>query len=521
ALGYHQSRWGYEKEAALKQAAAGFQKHDIPISAMHLDIDVLDGFRAFTIDPDRFPHIREIAQEFAEKGIQIVTIVNPGIKADHKDRLFQEGREQDIFCKLPNGKPVIAAVWSGMSAFPDFTNSQARHWWSRQYEYLLDLGIRGFWHDMNEPGVFVLWGDPSLPGHATQHFMEGRGGDHREAHNVYGLLQALAGYKALRDYQPQRRPFIVSRSGWAGLQRYAWTWTGDIETSWAGLRQTIPTVLNLGLSGISYSGADIGGFKGNPSAELYVRWFQMSCFLPFCRTHSANNAKSRTPWSFGEPTQSMIREFLRLRDRLTPYLYTLAWEATQTGHPLVCPVFWIDPEDQRLWDIEDAFVLGDAILVCAIVEEGATSRQITLPKGYWYDFWNDTLLEGSKQVSIDAPLDKIPLLVKSGSILPMATAQRMILHLYPPEEGNCTGQVYSDAGDGYGEWRLDQFFLRQNEEGWELTWQQQGDYPFPYKGVQIHLHGMSLQQAWVDGTEAICQENCVDIDSIFEQVCFQ
>ncbi|WP_315787965.1 glycoside hydrolase family 31 protein [Fischerella sp. JS2] len=520
ALGYHQSRWGYEKEAALQKAAKGFETHDIPVSAMHLDIDVLDGFRAFTIDPDRFPHISELAQELAAKEIRLITIINPGIKADRKNKLFQEGRAQDVFCKLPNGEPAIAPVWSGFAAFPDFTNPQARHWWSRQYEYLLDLGITGFWHDMNEPGVFVLWGDPSLPPYSTRHFMEGRGGDHREAHNFYGLLQAQAAYEALCEYQPQQRPFIVSRSGWAGLQRYAWTWTGDIETSWAGLRQTIPTVLNLGLSGIPYSGSDIGGFKGNPSAELYLRWFQMSCFMPFCRTHSANNTKPRTPWSFGEPTLSIIREFLRLRDRLMPYFYTLAWEATQTGHPLVRPLFWADSEDSNLWNVEDAFLLGDALLVCPIVEEAATSRSVILPKGHWYNFWDDTLIKGGRQINLETPQDQIPILVKAGSILPMQAEQQLMLQLYPPIEKDCQGIVYSDAGDGYGEWRLDKFQMRRNSKELELSWEEQGNYAFPYESVQLHLHAVAAEQAWMDGTEVDLKGKVLECNR-FQQVRFE
>ncbi|HEY9651505.1 MAG TPA: TIM-barrel domain-containing protein, partial [Coleofasciculaceae cyanobacterium] len=261
-------------------------------------------------------------------------------------------------------------VWPGWCVFPDFTNPKVRTWWSRQYEYLLDVGVAGFWHDMNEPAAFILWGDRSLP-KVTQHYMEGRGGDHREAHNVYGLLQAQAAYLALCNYQPQVRPFIVSRAGWAGLQRYAWTWTGDIECTWVAMRQTVATVVGLGLSGIPYSGPDIGGFQGNPSAELYLRWFQMSCFLTFCRSHCANNVEYRAPWTYGEPYLSIIREFLQLRYRLMPYLYTLAWEASQKGYPPVRPVFWCDSEDSALWDVEDAFLLGNALLICPIFQEGA------------------------------------------------------------------------------------------------------------------------------------------------------
>jgi alpha-glucosidase len=512
AFGYHQSRWGYEKESALRETAQGFRTHNLPLCAMHLDIDCLDGFRAFTIDPDRFPNLKEFTQELGDRGIRLITIINPGVKAERHNRLFQQGKAQDVFCKKPNGDPVIAPVWAGMCAFPDFTNPQARHWWSRQYEYLLDLGIAGFWHDMNEPAAFVLWGDASLPALSTQHDMEGRGGTHQEAHNIYGLLQAKAGYESLREYQPEKRPFIVSRSGWAGIQRYAWTWTGDVESSWAGLRQTIPTVLNLGLSGMPYSGPDIGGFKGNPSSELYVRWFQMACLLPFCRTHSANNVKHRTPWSFGEPTLSICRNFLQLRQRLEPYFYTLAWEAHQHGSPLIRPVWWAAPEDAELWSVEDAFLLGDALLVCPIVQQGANSRTVKLPQGEWYEFEQDTLHTGDRSIQLTALLEELPLLVKAGSIIPMQEEHWLVLHLYPSAEKYARGSVYSDAGDGYGEWRIDHFCLKPQPNALELTWQQEGDYALPYKGLRLYVHGLMLSQAWLNGKPAFVDGNCIEIE---------
>jgi alpha-glucosidase len=388
--------------------------------------------------------------------------------------------------------------------FPDFTNPKVRAWWSRQYAYLLDVGVAGFWHDMNEPAAFVSWGDPSLP-QVAQHCLEGRGGDHREAHNVYGLLEAEAAYASIRQYRPQQRPFIVSRSGWASLQRYAWTWTGDTVSTWESLRQTVATVVGLGLSGIPYSGPDIGGFQGNPSAELYLRWFQMATFLMFCRTHSSTSVAPRTPWTYGEPYLSIVRSFLQLRYRLMPYFYTLAWETTQKGYPPVRPLFWSDWSDRSLWDVEDAFYLGDALLVCPIRREGERSRTICLPKGYWYNFWNDTIIEGGKTVQLEAPLEQIPLLVKAGIILPMEDSKHLILHLYPPEFGESRGYVYNDAGDGYGESRLDQFCLIRHGKSLELSWEEQGNYGFPYQSVQLHVHGMSLQQAWVDDQEAIVQ----------------
>ncbi|NES97480.1 MAG: glycoside hydrolase family 31 protein [Desertifilum sp. SIO1I2] len=513
AFGYHQSRWGYGTQAAVQETVESFIQRDLPISAIHLDIDCQDNFRAFTVDPDTFPDIKTLTANLAARSIQLITILNPGIKATRKSKLFQEGRTQGFFCNDPQGNLIVGPVWPGMSAFPDFSNPDVRHWWTRQYEYLLDLGIRGFWHDMNEPGIFALWGDPSLPPHATQHNMEGRGGNHQEAHNLYGMLQAIAAYDALREYLPEIRPFVISRAGWAGLQRYAWTWTGDVQTSWEGLRQTVPTVLGMGLSGIPYTGPDIGGFKGNPSPELYLRWFQMAAFLPFCRTHSANNVKHRTPWMYGEPYLSLIRELLRLRYRLLPFFYTLAWEMTQTGHPMVRPLFWLDPTDVRLWSVDDAFLVGDALLVCPILAEGVRSRQVILPKGEWYPFWDDTPVSDSETLTLDAPLETIPLLVKAGTILAMEENQQLILHLYPCTEGNCMGQVYSDAGDGYGEWRVDRFQLHRTGAEITLIWQSEGNFEFPYHRVKLQFHGIQPQQVWIKGQDLPIVETSIECDS--------
>lgn len=498
ALGYHQSRWGYRNAQTIRQEVEDFQAHDLPLNAIHLDIDCQAGHRPFTIDPRRFPNLVSFMQELKTMGVRFVAINNPGVKRTYHSNLFLEGQVLDAFCTYPTGDLVIAPVWAGRMAFPDFTNPQVRDWWSQQYAYLLKIGVDGFWNDMSEPAVLALWGDRSLP-KVAQHCLEGRGGDHREVHNLYGLLEAQAAYTSLRQYRPDKRPFIVSRAGWAGLQRYAWTWTGDSISTWQALHLTVSMVIGLGLSGIPYSGPDIGGFKGNPSPELYLRWFQMSTFLVFYRTHSSNNNLPRTPWTFGEPYLSIIRSFLQLRYQLIPYLYTLVWEATQTGHPPVRPLFWYDWTARSLWDVDDAFFLGDALLVCPVIEEGRRSRSVMLPEGGWYNFWTDHQFEGGKTVQLDAPLEQIPVFVKAGSILPMKQEQQLILHLYPLANGECERLVYSDAGDGYGTSRCDRFRLSYQEKQLELTWEQQGDYEFPYQNIQLQIHGVEVRQAWIDG----------------------
>lgn len=229
ALGYHQSRWGYTTEAQLREVVEGFRRHDLPLDAVHLDIDYMDGFRLFTVDKTRFPDLPGLAKELKDQGIRLVTILDCGIKQDPENPVYREGLEKNLFLKSPNGKPVKALVWPGWSAFPDFTDAEVRDWWGGQYAALLEAGASGVWHDMNEPGTFSAWGDPTLPT-VSRHAMGGRGGSHREAHNLYGLLMGKAGYEGLQKLQPEKRAWLLTRSGWAGIQRYAWHWTADTES---------------------------------------------------------------------------------------------------------------------------------------------------------------------------------------------------------------------------------------------------------------------------------------------------
>lgn len=498
ALGYHQSRWGYRTAEDVRAVADGFLEHDLPLHAIHLDLEYMDGFRVFTVDRTRFPDLTGLARELGASGIRLVTIIDPGVKWDPEYDLFREGLAAGHFCTTPDGNPVRAPVWPGTCAFPDFTNAATRAWWGRQYVSLLEAGVAGYWHDMNEPAAFAAWGERTLP-RVTCHDLEGRHGDHGEAHNLYGLLDVRAAHESLRAHRPEQRPFILSRAGWAGLQRYAWVWTGDTASTWEGLRQTISTVLGLALSGIAYTGPDIGGFSGAPSAELYLRWLQMAAFLPLFRTHSALDTPRREPWVFGEPYLSTVRRFLRLRQRLLPYLYTLCWEAEQTGTPPVRPLFWPDGSNAALWDVDDIFLLGDDLLVAPILEPSAVARDVALPAGHWYSFWDDACLQGPGPVECAAPLTRIPVLVRAGSVLPLVEDEKLVLHVYAPLSGTGGGQLYSDAGDGYGAWRVDRFTMQLDTDGLTVEWKTDGDFPFPYAAIEVCLHGMTVRQAHVDG----------------------
>lgn len=508
-LGYHHAVVAYRTEAEVQDAAEGFLQRNLPVSVLHLDLDYMDGFRTFTIDARRFPHLKAIAHELLKRDVRIITIIDTAVKVDAHYPVYASGLAADAFCRLPDGELMEAPVWPGRAVFPDFTNPKAREWWGRHYSEFLEVGISGFWHDMNEPAAFTAWGDRTVP-LPTRHFLDGRGGDHRETHNVYALTMNRAGYEALRKLRPNHRPWILTRAGFAGIQRYAWSWTGDIESSWSGLRQTIATVVGLGLSGLPYTGPDTGGFHGHPSPELFIRWFQLSAFLPFFRTMAAFTTPRREPWHFGEQAVNIAREFLRLRYRLLPYWYTLAWEASQTGHPIVRPVFW--PEgDKSLWAVDDEFLLGPNLLLAPILEDEARARDVTLPPGGWYSFWDDALhVSHLGHIRAEAPLERVPLFVRAGSILPTEEDTTLTLHVYlPTDEDEHHGQLYCDAGDGYGDSLLNHFSLRRLGQNMELTWTRAGLLAFPYTRVEIRVHGATLARALVDGMQAECRENTV------------
>lgn len=513
ALGYHQSRWGYKSQSEITEIVNQFKQYDLPLSAVHLDIDYMEGYRVFTINQNAFPDLKALSSELLNQGVHLVTIIDPAVKCDPNYFLFLDGLKKNCFCSLPNGFLLKAPVWAGWSAFPDFTDPEVRSWWGDHYAKWLDLGVSGFWHDMNEPSAFTLTGDLTLP-LQTRHALEGQKGNHLQAHNLYGLLMNRAGYEALRRHRPDKRPWLLSRSGWAGVGRYAWCWTGDCESSWQSLRQTIPTTLGMGLSGIPFSGPDIGGFSGSPTPELYLRWFQMAAFLPFFRTHSAFETPPREPWRFDEKTLEIIKKFLRIRYQLIPYLYTLAWESTQTGFPLIRPLFWVQESEPDFWSVDDEFLLGKDILVAPIVTEGATSRRVKIPNGKWFDYWTEEKFIGPTEIEIPSFLDTIPVYIRASSILPLQVERNLQLHVYPDDFGK--GLLFSDEGDGYGEWRLDEFSYLYENGKLVIRHQYSGDFPIPYHQIEIHIHGMDCHYAWIDERECPIEDNKIQLQQFFQ-----
>ncbi|MEW2398296.1 TIM-barrel domain-containing protein [Streptomyces sp. NPDC046862] len=461
ALGHHHARWGFGSEQEVRRIVAGYQEHDLPLDAVHLDIDHYDEHQVFTVDKEQFPKLPVLAEELRRDGIRLVSIVDPAVKAEPGNAVYDSGTAEDAFVRDAAGRPVEGVVWAGESVYPDFTRARVREWWGGLYEERLAQGFAGFWHDMNEPTSFTAFGENTLP-RSARHDLDGRGGDHREAHNVYALCMARAGYEGLLRLVPKERPFVFSRSGWAGMQRYGGTWSGDVATGWPGLRASLSLVMGLGLCGVPYSGPDVGGFDGSPSAELYLRWFQLGAYLPLFRTHASLRAGRREPWEFGEEVLAHARVALVERRRLLPYFMTLAHLARRTGAPYVRPVWWGAPEDRALRDCEDAFLLGDGLLVAPVLNPGADRRAVQLPRGRWYDTVTEEAYEGPGQVLVEAPLSRIPVFARAGAVLPVRGADGGLeLEAWAPEHGRAGGGlVVADAGDGWDEPEVERYVPR-------------------------------------------------------------
>ncbi|MEU2118415.1 TIM-barrel domain-containing protein [Streptomyces sp. NPDC016459] len=450
ALGPQHARWGFGSAREVRRVVAGYRERGLPLAAVHLDIDHYDEHRVFTVDRERFPDLPGLAAELREQGVRLVSIVDPAVKAEPGNPVYDSGRAAGAFVRDPRGEEVRGVVWPGECAYPDFTDPAVREWWGGLYEERLQQGFAGVWHDMNEPVAFAPFGDMTLP-RSARHALDGRGGDHREAHNVYGLTMARAGYEGLCRLRPDERPFLFSRSGWAGMQRYGGTWSGDVSTGWPGLRASLALVLGLGLCGVPYSGPDVGGFDGSPTPELFLRWYQLGAWLPLFRTHAAIGAGRREPWEFGPEVLEHARVALAERERLRPYFTTLARLARMTGAPYVRPLWWGAPEDRMLRDCEDAFLLGDALLVAPVLSGGADRRAVRLPRGRWYDTATGQAYEGPGQVLLDAPLSRIPVLARAGAVLPVRGEDgALALEVWAPARGRTGGGlVVRDTGDGW------------------------------------------------------------------------
>ncbi len=458
SLGHQQSRWSYPTEQRVLEIAREFRDRKIPCDAIVLDIDYMEEYRAFTVSEERFPHFERTVSRLGRDGFRVVTIVDPGVKRDIKDRLYLEGRRRGAFCVRPDGRPFVGPVWAGPCCFPDFINDEVRKWWQDELGFLLSRGIAGIWNDMNEPSIFdhqrPLAPDAhQLPPDREQPFLHRIAhpgstkalAGHLELRNVYGQAMARASWDAQRGRDPELRPFVLTRSCYAGMQRYGAVWLGDNKSWFEHLRQSIPMLLSVGLSGIPFCGVDVGGFGENCDGELLTRWYQLGIFYPFFRNHCAMENRAQEPWAFGEAVESNIRHLIEARYRLLPYIEQLFAEHLDKGAPLMRPLEWHAGNDPIAAEIEDQFFFGRDVLVAPILYRGHSRRAVYLPKGLWHPFEGGPPLRGGRYHSVAWGGGQVPAFVRDGAILPLAA---VVQHTADSPAADITFRGYGRSAKG-------------------------------------------------------------------------
>jgi alpha-glucosidase len=411
SLGYQQCRWFSYTQDAVEAVAQRHRDNDIPCDAIWLDIEYMDGYRVFTWDNERFPDPPGMLKRLDEQGFRVITIIDPGVKFDPGYWVFDQALERDVLCRTEGGDLYIGQVWPGNTAFPDFVTEEARTWWGELNAAHVLSGLAGIWNDMNEPSTGNI---PALP----MRFGSGKF-SHERYRNQYALLMAMATTAGLLDAMPERRTFVLSRAGFAGIQRYAANWMGDNQSRWDHLWLSIAMGAGLGVSGQAFVGADIGGFAGNSNAELFLRWMQYGTLTPFCRNHSEIGNVDQYAWAFGDVIQDEVRIAIKLRYRLLPYLYACFLEASETGAPVQRPLVFDHQYDATVRDIDDQYLLGRDVLVAPVVGPGVTARQVYLPSGDWYDWHTGELVGGRRFEIVTTPLDRIPIYARGGAVIPM------------------------------------------------------------------------------------------------------
>ncbi|RDI95027.1 alpha-glucosidase [Meiothermus sp. QL-1] len=507
ALGYHQCRYSYADEAAVREVVEAFAQHDLPLEAIWLDIHYMEGYKVFTASPARFPALRALSEELAGRGLRLVPIVDPGVKVEEGYRVFEEGRRRGVFILDDRDELLVGGVWPRRAVWPDFSREETRRFWAEEVRAFTEThGFSGIWNDMNEPAVLELGGkeppDKALPLTARQGEKH-----HLEARNLYALGMAEATYQGLAA--PGRRPFILTRSGFPGIQRYAFVWTGDNESRFEDLALSVSMLLSLGLCGIAFAGSDVGGFGLDAEPELLLRWTWLGTLYPFFRNHSALGTRRQEPYAFGEPWTSRLREALRFRYRLLPYLYSLARIAHEEGLPLWRPLFLYWPEARH----EDQFLLGEALLAAPVLRQGERRREVYLPEGGWQDFWSGRFLGGGLH-RVEAPPTHLPLFQQAGTAIPLTeprcptrTARWPVLCFRVVPGPEIRGRVYEDEGEGQDEGAWSELTGRFDGKRLELSFSDRSGHP--REGVWAEVLGVGQPS---EGENFTYQEGLLRLD---------
>lgn len=452
SLGYQQNRYSYYPEAEVLRIAHTLREKKIPADGITLDIHYMDAYKLFTWDKARFPDPAGMTAKLAALGLKTTVIVDPGIKVEKGYGAYQRGLRDDVFIKYPDGANYTGEVWPGWCNFPDFTSEKGRAWWRQEVRTFAAAGVSGLWNDMNE---IATWGQ-QMPNNVLFDF-DGAPTTHKQAHNVYALQMARASYEGMKA-ATGKRPFMLTRAGFAGLQRYSAIWTGDNRAEEDHMLLGVRLLNSLGLSGVPFTGMDVGGFTGAPTQSLFARWMQIGAFTPYFRNHAASDTRSSEPWTYGDEVLDISRNYVNLRYRLMPYLYSAFAEAAATGAPVMRSLAIDYTHDPQIYApaFQNQYLFGGALLV-APFESTRDFGKVYFPAGQWYDLATDAIEQGAREKIIELRAATLPVYVKAGSVVPVqslvqSTAERpaatLALHIYKGDAATVTA-YYEDDGASF------------------------------------------------------------------------
>lgn len=502
-IGYQQCRYSYYPDKEVLNLARTFREKEIPADAIVLDIHYMDQYKIFTWDKKKFANPQEMVNALKKSGFHVVIMCDPGIKIEEGYEPYDDGQAKNIFLKFPDGENYSGQVWPGWCHFPDFTNPKAREWWAEKFKVYTGLGVEGYWNDMNE---IATWGQ-SLPENIEFDF-EGNKATSRRGRNVYGMQMARSTYEGAKKHMNGKRPFNLTRSGFAGIQRYAAMWTGDNVSYDEHMMLGIRLVNSLGLSGVAFAGYDAGGFVGDANPKLFARWISIAALSPFFRAHSMINTRDSEPWSYGEEVEMINRNSIRLRYQLIPYIYSLFYEASQNGMPIQRSLAIDYPHNKLVYDgrYQHQYLFGPNILV-APVESTKDLAKVFLPAGEWYYLYTGKIFAGDQEIMIECPAHKLPVFIKAGTVVPMhkpvmTTSEKtneLILHFYLGKQSS-EFVLYSDDGETYQSAFAKRKIEFQATEKKIYIHEAEGSM-VPYEKIKLIFHGLSQSKVKVNEEE--------------------
>lgn len=456
AFGYGQSRWGYKNEQEIRDVAEQYAAAGVPLDSIYLDIDYMERYKDFTVDKERFPDLKKLADDMKARNIHLVPIIDAGVKIEDGYDVYEEGVQGNYFCKNADGSDFVGAVWPGKVHFPDFLQPETRTWFGRKYAVLTEMGIDGFWNDMNEPAIFYTEDRlaetcarvqemtaenmgiheyfaftgmvAGLNGNVGDydkfyHNIDGQMVRHSDVHNLYGMNMTRAAFEALQEIAPETRTLFFSRASYIGAHRYGGIWQGDNKSWWSHILQSMQQLPALNMAGFLFTGADTGGFGSDATEDLMLRWLQYSLFTPLFRNHSADGTRRQELYRFDNLRSAA--EMVRIRYCLIPYLYSEFLKAVLHDDMMFRPLSFDFPEDAMAKQVEDQLLLGDELMIAPVYKQNAQGRYVYLPEEMMLvrmrscrEYQTEILPQGHHYVSI--ALDELVFFIRNQKVIPFA-----------------------------------------------------------------------------------------------------